>query len=140
MHTLEMAYQILVAARTRSTLEWMVSSRFKIRKLSVDFPRWQRPRYTSPYRQNCRKITMMSIVLLFYFDFHSARIIFDVSSGFYSWNINKITAWHLLKMLKFAFKDVSTKNSEPTYWTILFVMLKIYFIYKVAGKNFRCFF
>jgi hypothetical protein len=22
-------------------------------------------------------------------------------------------------MLKFAFKDVSTKNSEPTYWTIL---------------------
>jgi hypothetical protein len=28
-------------------------------------------------------------------------------------------------MLKFAFKDVSTKNSEPTYWTILFVMLKI---------------
>jgi hypothetical protein len=38
-------------------------------------------------------------------------------------------------MLKFAFKDVSTKNSEPTYWTILFVMLKIYFIYKVAGKK-----
>jgi hypothetical protein len=29
-------------------------------------------------------------------------------------------------MLKFAFKDVST---------ILFVMLKIYFIYIVAGKN-----
>jgi hypothetical protein len=25
--------------------------------------------------------------------------------------------------------------SEPTYWTILFVMLKIYFIYKVAGKK-----
>jgi hypothetical protein len=24
-------------------------------------------------------------------------------------------------MLKFAFKDVSTKNSEPTYWTILHV-------------------
>ena len=38
-------------------------------------------------------------------------------------------------MFKVAFKDVSTKNSEPTYWTILFVMLKIYFIYKVAGKN-----
>jgi hypothetical protein len=38
------------------------------------------------------------------------------------------------KMLKFAFKDVSTKNSEPIYWTILFVMLKIYFIYKEAGK------
>jgi hypothetical protein len=38
-------------------------------------------------------------------------------------------------MLKFAFKDASTKNSEPTYWTVLFVMLKIYFIYKVAGKN-----
>jgi hypothetical protein len=29
------------------------------------------------------------------------------------------------KMFKVAFKDVSTKNSEPTYWTILFVMLKI---------------
>ena len=38
-------------------------------------------------------------------------------------------------MLKFAFKDVSTKNSEPTYWTVLFVMLKNYFIYKVAGKK-----
>jgi hypothetical protein len=25
----------------------------------------------------------------FYFDFHSARIIFDVSSGFYLWNINR---------------------------------------------------
>ena len=31
----------------------------------------------------------------FYFDFHSARIIFDVSSSFYLWNINKTTAWHL---------------------------------------------
>jgi hypothetical protein len=31
----------------------------------------------------------------FYFDFHSASIIFDVSSGFYLWNINKTTAWHL---------------------------------------------
>jgi hypothetical protein len=28
----------------------------------------------------------------FYFDFHSARIIFDVSSGFYLWNINQTTA------------------------------------------------
>ena len=31
----------------------------------------------------------------FYFDFHSARIIFDVSSVFYLWNINKTTEWHL---------------------------------------------
>ena len=31
----------------------------------------------------------------FYFDFHSARIIFDVSSGFYLWNINRTTTWHL---------------------------------------------
>ena len=31
----------------------------------------------------------------FYFDFHSARIIFDASSGFYLWNIKKTTAWHL---------------------------------------------
>jgi hypothetical protein len=38
-------------------------------------------------------------------------------------------------MLKFAFKNVSTKKSEPTYWTILSVMLKIYFTYKVAGKK-----
>jgi hypothetical protein len=42
-----------------------------------------------------------------------------------------------VKNVKFAFKDVSIKNSEPTYWTILFVMLKIYFIYKVAGKKSR---
>ena len=69
----------------------------------------------------------------FYFDFHSTRIIFDVSSGFYLWNVNRTTTWHLSKMLKFAFKDVSTKNSEPTYWTIL----KIYFIYKVAEKKSR---
>jgi hypothetical protein len=68
----------------------------------------------------------------FYFDFHSARIIFDVSSGFYLWNVNRTTTWHLQKMLKLAFKDVSTENSEHTYWTILFVMLKMYFIYKVA--------
>jgi hypothetical protein len=44
---------------------------------------------------------------------------------------------HLSKMFKVAFKDVNTKNSEPTYWTILFVMLKIYLIYKVAGKRSR---
>jgi hypothetical protein len=28
----------------------------------------------------------------FYFDFHSARIIFEVSSGFYLWNINNTKA------------------------------------------------
>ena len=73
----------------------------------------------------------------FYFDFHSARIIFDVSSGFYLWNINNTKADICKKMIKFTFKDVSTKNSEPTYWTILFVMPKMYFIYKVAGKKSR---
>ena len=67
----------------------------------------------------------------------SARVIFDVSSGFYLWNVNRIPTWHLSKMFKVAFKDVSTKNSEPTYLTIHFVMLKIYFIYKVAGKKSR---
>ena len=71
----------------------------------------------------------------FYFDFHSARIIFDVSSGFYFWNVNRTPTWHLSNLFKVAFKDVSTKNSEPTYWTILLVMLNIYFIYKVAGKK-----
>ena len=72
----------------------------------------------------------------FYFDFHSAPVIFDVSSGFYFWNVNRTPTWHLSKMFKVAFKDdVCTKNSEPTYWTILFVMLKIYFIYKSWEKN-----
>jgi hypothetical protein len=42
----------------------------------------------------------------------SACVIFDVSSGFYLWNVNRTTVWHLWKKLKFAFKDVSTKNSE----------------------------
>ena len=78
-------------------------------------------------------------IIHFYFYFHSARIIFDVSSGFYFWNLNRTPTWHLSQMFKVAFKDVrtyvSTKNSEPTYWTILFVMLKIYFIYKVAGNK-----
>jgi hypothetical protein len=31
----------------------------------------------------------------FYFDFHSARIIFDMSSDFYLWNVNRTTTWHL---------------------------------------------
>jgi hypothetical protein len=44
-------------------------------------------------------------------------------------------SWHLYKMIKYTFIDVSTKNSEPTYWTLLFVMPKMYFIYKVDGKN-----
>ena len=73
----------------------------------------------------------------FYFDFHSARVIFDVSSRFYFWNLNRTPTWHLSKMFNVAFKDVNIKNCEPTYWTILFVILKIYFIYKVAGKNSR---
>ena len=42
-----------------------------------------------------------------------------------------------VKNVQGSFKDVSTKNSEPTYWAILFVMVKIYFIYKVAGKKSR---
>jgi hypothetical protein len=70
----------------------------------------------------------------FNFDFHSARVIFDVSSGFYFWNVNRT-----VKNVQGCFKDVSTKNSETTctYWTILFVMLKIYFIYKVAWEKSR---
>jgi hypothetical protein len=40
-------------------------------------------------------------------------------------------------MFKVAFKDASTINSEPTYRNILFVMLKIYLIYKVAEKKSR---
>ena len=95
----------------------------------------------------CRKNISISIVMVcvfvchmfshhpFYFDFPSARVIFDVSSGFDFWNVNRTPTWHLSKMFKVAFKDVSTKISEPTYWTILFVMLKIYFIHKVAGKK-----
>jgi hypothetical protein len=58
-----------------------------------------------------------------------------VFSGFYFWNVNRTPTLHLSNMSKVAFKDVSTKISEPTYWTILFVMLKIYFIHKVAGKK-----
>ena len=51
----------------------------------------------------------------FYFDFHSARVIFDVYSGFYFWNVNRTPTWHLSKMFKVTFKDVSTINSElPT--------------------------
>ena len=73
----------------------------------------------------------------FYFDFHSAHVIFDVSSGFNFWNVNRTPMWHLSKMFKVVFKDVSTKNSEHTHWTILFVMLKIYFIYNVAEKRSR---
>jgi hypothetical protein len=73
----------------------------------------------------------------FYFDFHSAHVIFDVSSGFYFWNVNRTPTWYLSKMFKVAFKDVSTKNSEPTctYWTILFVMIKFTSFIKQLEKN-----
>ena len=50
----------------------------------------------------------------FYFDFHSAPVIFDVSSGFYFWNVHRTPTWYLSNMFKVAFKDASTKNSEPT--------------------------
>ena len=65
----------------------------------------------------------------------TVHIIFDMSSGFDFWSVNRTPTWHQSKMFKVTFKDVSTNNSEPTYWSILVVMLKIYFIYKVAGKN-----
>ena len=51
----------------------------------------------------------------FYFDFPSAHVIFDVSSGFDFWNVNRTPTWHLSKMFKVDFKDASTKISEPTY-------------------------
>jgi hypothetical protein len=63
--------------------------------------------------------------------------IYIVISLFYFWDVNRTPTWHLSKMFKVAFKDVSTKNNEPTYWTILFGKLKIYFIYKVAGQKSR---
>jgi hypothetical protein len=75
----------------------------------------------------CRKNISISIVTVcvfvchmfshhpFYFDFQSAHVIFDVSSGFDFWNVNRTPTWHLSKMFKVDFKDVSTKNSEPTY-------------------------
>ena len=67
------------------------------------------PQKTGKYFQDKRKIISSRLCFIcivtvcvfvchlfsfypFYFDFHSARIIFDVSSGFYLWNINKITA------------------------------------------------
>ena len=53
--------------------------------------------------------------------------IFNVSSSFYFWNVNRTPTWHLSKMFKVAFKDVSTKNSEPTYWTInIYIIQKGY--------------
>ena len=40
----------------------------------------------------CVFVRRLFLFYPFYFDFHSARNIFDVSSGFYLWNINKTTA------------------------------------------------
>jgi hypothetical protein len=34
----------------------------------------------------------------FYFDFHSARVIFDVSSRFYFWNINRTPTWQPISL------------------------------------------
>ena len=50
---------------------------------------------SSLYVTVCVLLRLLFSFYSFYFDFHSARIIFDVSSGFYLWNINKTTAWHL---------------------------------------------
>ena len=58
---------------------------------------------------------VFSYVYPFYFEFHGARVIFDVSSGFYFCNVNRTPTLVLSKMFKVAFKDVSTKNGEPTY-------------------------
>ena len=54
--------EILTRLSAQTSLTIIFASRFKIRKLS-GFSKMTAPQYTSPYRQNCRKITMMSIVL-----------------------------------------------------------------------------
>jgi hypothetical protein len=66
----------------------------------------------------CVFVCHMFLYHPFYFDFHSACVIFDVSSGFYFWNVNRTPTWHLSKMFKVAFKDASTKNSEPTLYLL----------------------
>ena len=86
--------------------------------------------HENTYRDDMSCFRIIHFILI-----SSARVIFDVFSRFYFWNVNRTPTWHLSKMFKVAFKDVSTKNSEPIYLAILFVMLKIYFIYKVVGKN-----
>jgi hypothetical protein len=48
----------------------------------------------------------------FYFDFHSARIIFDVSSGFYLWNINNTKADISIK----DFRSISGLGSGYTFY------------------------
>ena len=44
------------------------------------------------YRHVCVFVCHLFSFYPCYFDFHSAGIIFDVSSGIYLWNINKTTA------------------------------------------------
>ena len=46
----------------------------------------------------------------FYFDFHSARIIFDVSSGFYLWNVNRTSV-----------KNVKVCFYRRKYHSLLFI-------------------
>jgi hypothetical protein len=48
----------------------------------------------------CVFVCHMFLYHPFYFDFHSACVIFDVSSGFYFWNVNRTPTWHLSKMFK----------------------------------------
>jgi hypothetical protein len=63
--------------------------------------RWSRAKFKSPCNFeeslvfNLSRLVSSRYVFSwypFYFDFHSARIIFDVSSGFYLWNINNTKA------------------------------------------------
>ena len=59
----------------------------------------------------------------FYFDFHSARIIFDVSSGFYLWNINNTKADICKKMIPscyrfscyYRFSDIAINSVNPPF-------------------------
>jgi len=47
--------------------------------------------YVMYFRMSCVFVSHVFSYQPFYFDFHSARIIFDVSSGFYLWNVNSTT-------------------------------------------------
>jgi hypothetical protein len=73
---------------------------------------WQSHDRKSRYPRGRRHSSILALLDFF---------IFDVSSGFYLWNVNMTPTWHLSKLFKVAFKDVSTKNSEPTYWTIFLI-------------------
>jgi hypothetical protein len=92
-------FDVLISAETTCTARWHVfyirNRHISVSSFVYKYDQW--PLLSSRYMFSYHP---------FYFDFHSAHVIFDVSSGFYFWNVNRTPTWHrqvdgFLRVLRF---------------------------------------